>query len=185
MKNPIPGYCGGADGGPAVFSTGQNKTMNRTSNFLGRVFATGCTLVFLSGAALAHGDVVPQAVDTEGLKSLPEGEWLDENPYRGNKQAIEIGSSAYGQNCARCHGLEAVSGGIAPDLRELGPEYDDYFIGKVRGGVQRNGMTYMPAFEGTLSQDAMWAIRAYIDKRHYEYNDKDLAKLYEQAEDGS
>ncbi|MAS08702.1 cytochrome c-550 PedF [Endozoicomonas sp. G2_2] len=163
--------------------------MNRTSYFSGSAIAIAtalaCVLPTVSGTAFAHGDVVPQAVDTEGLKALPEGEWLDENPYRGNKQAIEIGSSAYGQNCARCHGLDAVSGGIAPDLRELGPEYDDYFIGKVRGGVQRNGMTYMPAFEGTLSQEAMWAIRSYIDKRHYEYNDKDLAKLYEQAEDGS
>ena len=51
----------------------------------------------------AHGDVTPQAIDTTGLKPLGE-EWLEENPYRGNKVAIEIGSSGYNQNCARCHG---------------------------------------------------------------------------------
>jgi mono/diheme cytochrome c family protein len=31
-----------------------------------------------------------------------------------NKLALKIGASAYNQNCARCHGLEAVTGGIAP-----------------------------------------------------------------------
>ncbi|WP_043460657.1 cytochrome c-550 PedF, partial [Azohydromonas australica] len=72
--------------------------------------------VMLAGAALAHGDVTPQAVDTHELPSLGDG-WRDQNPFRGNDTAIKIGSSAYNQNCARCHGLEAISGGIAPDLR--------------------------------------------------------------------
>ena len=156
--------------------------MNRT-NRRALTVAIGASALWLAvGPAWAHGDVVPQAVATDGLEPLAADAWLDENPYRGNRQAIEIGASAYGQNCARCHGLDAVSGGIAPDLRELGPEYDDYFIGKVRSGVQRNGMTYMPAFECVLDQEAMWAIRAYLDKRHYEYNNKDPAALYEQAE---
>ena len=46
-------------------------------------------------------------------------------------------------------------------------------------------MTYMPKFEGVLSQEAMWAIRSYVDKRHYEYNDKNLDELYEQADSAS
>ncbi|MEQ8798238.1 MAG: cytochrome c-550 PedF [Salinisphaeraceae bacterium] len=145
-------------------------------------FVTAVTLAASVCAVHAHGDVAPQPVDTGELKDLPDGEWLSENPYRGNKEAIKVGASAYNQNCARCHGLEAQSGGIAPDLRELGLHYDEYFINKVRSGVQRNGVTYMPAFEDVFSQEAMWAILSYIDKRHYEYKDKDLAELYEQAE---
>ena len=48
---------------------------------------------------LSHGDVQPQAVDTEGLSPLPE-EIALENPYRimGGEQyelARKIGSSAY------------------------------------------------------------------------------------------
>jgi cytochrome c-550 PedF len=115
----------------------------------------------------AHGDVVPQAVDVSTLKALG-AEWRKENPYRGDKEAIRIGSSAYNQNCARCHGLEAVSGGIAPDLRMLpvDAETDDYFINTVRRGRVRNGAVYMPPFEEALSQEAMWAIRAYIETRH-------------------
>ncbi|WP_430433655.1 cytochrome c-550 PedF [Methyloversatilis sp.] len=117
----------------------------------------------------AHGDVVPQAVDVSTLKALG-AEWRKENPYRGDKEAIRIGSSAYNQNCARCHGLEAVSGGIAPDLRMLpiDAETDDYFLNTVRRGRVRNGAVYMPPFEEALSQEAMWAIRAYIETRHEE-----------------
>ncbi len=115
----------------------------------------------------AHGDVVPQAVDVSTLKALG-AEWRKENPYRGDKEAVRVGSSAYNQNCARCHGLEAVSGGIAPDLRMLpiDAETDDYYINTVRRGRVRNGAVYMPPFEEALSQEAMWAIRAYIETRH-------------------
>jgi mono/diheme cytochrome c family protein len=66
-----------------------------------------------SAAARAHGDVTPQAVDTSSLPKLGV-DWRDENPFRANEAAVKIGASAFNQNCARCHGLEAISGGIAP-----------------------------------------------------------------------
>jgi cytochrome c-550 PedF len=117
-------------------------------------------------AVLAHGDVTPQAVDVSTIAAL--GDTLRaENPYRGDKEAIRIGTSAYNQNCARCHGLEAISGGIAPDLRklELDKETDQYFIQSVLRGKVRNGNVYMPPFEGILPQEAIWAIRSYLDTR--------------------
>jgi cytochrome c-550 PedF len=115
---------------------------------------------------LAHGDVTPQAVDVSTLKPLG-AEPRDENPYRGDKEAVRVGTSAYNQNCARCHGLEAISGGIAPDLRKLEPdkETDQYFLQSVLRGKVRNGAVYMPPFEGILQQEAIWAIRAYLDTR--------------------
>lgn len=124
------------------------------------------TIFFLPATLLAHGDVQPQAVDTTGLEPLGEG-WLPTNPYRDNKKAIEIGESAYTQNCARCHGLGAVSGGMSPDLRELpkGPEGDAFYLPPTRKGVIRNGITYMPAYEGLISQEAMWAIRSWLETK--------------------
>jgi cytochrome c-550 PedF len=137
-------------------------------------------LAGLSTWAVAHGDVTPQAVDTSSLPQLG-ADWLPDNPFRGNDKAIAIGSSAYNQNCARCHGLEAISGGIAPDLRKLDNdcatakdarrktacvrEIDDYFTGSVRRGKVRNGAVYMPPFEGILSQEAVWSIKAYLETR--------------------
>ena len=113
--------------------------------------------------AFGHGSVTPQAVDTKNLKSLGT-EWLSENPYKGDEKAIALGKYAYSENCARCHGLDGVSGGIAPDLRALedGVEGDQWFLERARGGAVRNGNVYMPPFEGVLNQEAMWAIRAYL-----------------------
>jgi len=118
----------------------------------------------LAPQVFAHGDVVPQAVDTTGLKNVGS-EWLKANPYRKNETAIRIGSSAFNQNCARCHGLGAISGGIAPDLRYLpeGDEGDEIFLQRIRHGSVRDGRVYMPPFEGMFSQEAMWAIRAWLE----------------------
>jgi cytochrome c-550 PedF len=142
--------------------------------------AAAMATVLTSLLAHAHGNVTPQAVDTTGLMPLGD-KWRDENPYRSDKTALKIGSSAYNQNCARCHGLEAVSGGIAPDLRQIDrdcvgikieakkqlcyKETDNYFLTSVRRGKVRNGAVYMPPFEGVFNQEAMWAIKAYLETR--------------------
>ena len=148
-----------------------NKVKTQTlKETLFRRLALGTATIGVVAAATfahAHGDVTPQAVDTSSLTQLG-ADWRIANPYRDNADAIRIGDSAFNQNCARCHGLGAVSGGIAPDLRFLEPgnDMDEFFIGKVRNGVTRNGAVYMPPFEGTLTQEAMWAIRAWLETVH-------------------
>ena len=131
-------------------------------------------LVAVAAAALAvpmagrsHGNVQPQPVDTTGLEPLGEA-WRPTNPYRGNKLAIKIGESAYTQQCARCHGIAGVSGGLAPDLRSLdkGDAGDKDYLPPVRHGVFRDGRTLMPKYEGILSQEAMWAIRTWLETVH-------------------
>lgn len=122
---------------------------------------------------LAHGDVAPQAVNTDALPEVGE-EWLTENPYRAEAvgdevwlAAVKIGDSGYNQNCARCHGLGAVSGGLAPDLRYLeAEEYgDEWYIERFRHGYTQDGTTKMPAFGDILGQKAAWAIRTYVETR--------------------
>jgi cytochrome c-550 PedF len=136
--------------------------------------------MLIAPAAIAHGDVTPQAVDTKELPTLGD-QWRDHNPYRNNEKAVRIGSSAFNQNCARCHGLEAISGGIAPDLRKLDnecvslkdekkkaacvKEIDNFYATTVRRGRTRNGAVYMPPFEGTLNQEAVWAVKSYLETR--------------------
>jgi len=138
------------------------------------------SLAAVALTAYAHGDVTPQAVDTHELPALGEG-WRATNPYRGDATATRIGTSAFNQNCARCHGLEAISGGIAPDLRRIDNEcaslkdekkkqmcvneIDEYFLTTIRHGRTRNGAVYMPPFEGIFNQEAMWAIKAYLESR--------------------
>lgn len=137
--------------------------------FLFAGLVAGMTMGLTTGAQ-AHGDVTPQAVDTSGLPQLGD-EWVDENPFRNDEElkarAVEIGSSAYNQNCARCHGLQVISGGIAPDLRYLEADFDgdEWFIERVTHGAVRDGKVYMPKFFGTISQEGLWAIRTYIDEQ--------------------
>ena len=139
---------------------------------LKNLLATGA-VVMLATLLNAHGDVNPQAVDTAGLPETGD-EWLTENPYRAEvagedvwANAVQIGASGYNQNCARCHGLEVVSGGLAPDLRFLeAEEYgDEWYVERFRSGYTQNGTTKMPAFGELLGQDAAWAIRTYIETR--------------------
>jgi cytochrome c-550 PedF len=156
-----------------------NHAMQETSMKRLILAVAAAAAVTTSLFAVAHGNVTPQGVDTTGLPVLGD-KWRDENPYKDNKLALKIGSSAYNQNCARCHGLEAVSGGIAPDLRMLDrdcvgmrnetkkacyKEIDRYFLTSIRGGKVRNGAVYMPPFEGVFNQEAMWAIKTYLETR--------------------
>lgn len=127
-------------------------------------------LALASGMALGHGNVTPQPVDTKGLDALG-ADWMKENPYRNNPEqlakAIEIGAVGYLSNCASCHGLEARSGGIAPELRDMeeGKFGDEWWMERTRNGVLQNGVSKMPKYEGIVSQEAMWAIRSYVENQ--------------------
>ncbi len=130
----------------------------------------GAATILLAGvlaapqALLAAGGEAPQPIDTTGLKPLGNT-WLKENPYRGNPLAIKIGHTGYDENCARCHGIGAVSGGISPDLRKLDPgkDGDEWFIHRARLGSAKDGRILMPKFEGVVSQEGLWAIRSWLD----------------------
>jgi len=150
-------------------------------------FLLAAALVAVGAApASSHGDVVPQAVDTSGLPELGE-EWLEENPWRdpaneSHKRAIEVGASGYNQNCARCHGLEVISGGLAPDLRflEANIDGDEWYLERFQHGFTQNGITKMPAFGELLGQEAAWAIRTYVETRPDEGAiDEHVARLKE------
>ncbi len=137
--------------------------------FLVPVAAVVPSLIFLSEPAAAHGNVTPQSIDTSSIPQLGE-DWQDTNPYRelqaSERAEIErIGASAYNQNCARCHGLEGISGGIAPDLRFLEPDFDgdEWYVYRVQNGAVRNGAVYMPKMTEHLNQEALWAIRTWLE----------------------
>lgn len=144
--------------------------MNRSTGRVALIAAAAVASLSIGSSLSAHGDVTPQAVDTSALPDIDGGNdvWKTANPYSGNAKAIEIGQSAYGQNCARCHGLGAISGGIAPDLRylELGASGDEWFVERYRHGSVRDGKVYMPPFGEVLGQKAGWAIRAWLETKH-------------------
>jgi cytochrome c-550 PedF len=135
---------------------------------LSLVLAAACATA-ITCVVMAHGNVTPQAVDTHTLPQLGS-DWLTDNPYStgsAQQEAVRVGSSGFNQN-------------IAPDLRKLDVEcldmqeasrancikdFEAYFIKTVRGGRTRDGRVYMPPFEGILSQEALWAIKTYLESR--------------------
>lgn len=138
-----------------------------------RSLLAAVALIGLATVSFGHGDVTPQPVNTDALPEVGE-EWLMENPYRaataGDEvwaKAMEIGNSGFNQNCARCHGLGVVSGGLAPDLRflEASDVGDEWFVERFQHGATQDGVTKMPAFGEVLGQKAGWAIRTYIETR--------------------
>ena len=55
-------------------------SVNRSLRSFYHVLAAFC-IAMATTQVLAHGDVVPQAVDTKGLKNLG-ADWQTSNPYR-------------------------------------------------------------------------------------------------------
>jgi cytochrome c-550 PedF len=141
-------------------------------------------IVFLTLAALealAHDDVTPHPVDTAGLPPLGK-EWVASDPYRGNAKAEAAGAIGYLHNCAGCHGLNAEAGGMAPDLLLVAKDCvgmasseakascfndsDDYFKSVVLDGKKNSeGRFTMPSYDGVFTQEAVWAVKAYLDQR--------------------
>jgi cytochrome c-550 PedF len=150
---------------PGIFTRLSRAKISRAQTMLAA--ATLLAVTSVGTRLAAHGDVTPQPVDTSALPDIGD-KWLTHNPYRGNAKAAEIGKSAFGQNCARCHGLDAISGGIAPDLRylELGDSGDEWFVQRFQHGSSRDGKVYMPPFGDALGQKAGWAIRSWLETRH-------------------
>jgi len=68
--------------------------------------------------------------------------------------------------CGSCHGLNAVSGGVIPDLRYLDDEKHAQFQSIVLGGLR--AAKGMPPFAGTLSLDQVEGIRQYLIKRSHD-----------------
>ena len=66
---------------------------------------------------------------------------LEENPYMGDKKSRRVRKICHiVKNCkVRCHGLDAISGGVAPDLRAMdeGIDGDEWFMERIRGGAVR------------------------------------------------
>ncbi len=138
-------------------------------------------LVLAALEALAHGDVTPHPVDTTGLPPLGK-EWVTPNPYRGDAKAVAAGAIGYQHNCAGCHGLNAEAGGMAPDLLLVAKDCvgmaskekqtacfkdtDDYFKDIVLEGKKNSeGRFTMPSYSGVFTQEAVWAVKAYLDQR--------------------
>jgi len=78
--------------------------------------------------------------------------------------SLERGRILYGANCAACHGMEAMSAGVLPDLRRSGVlRSSEAFRQVVIGGALSN--RGMVSFAERFGPDDAEAIRGYIETR--------------------
>jgi quinohemoprotein ethanol dehydrogenase len=81
-------------------------------------------------------------------------------------EELEKGRRLFSDRCVGCHGIDAVSGGIVPDLRRMNAEAHRRFADIVLRGI-REPMG-MPRFDDTLDEDSLRLIQGYILQRQRE-----------------
>jgi mono/diheme cytochrome c family protein len=139
-------------------------------------------LLALAPLAMAERPAAP-FTDTSALPALGS-DWRDANPYRDNEAVAATGRALYNELCSKCHGPDMnAKGHPAPALRRLLryckkvgdaalkqrclADVDHYFVTTVQKGKYILGVEHMPAWEGILTQEAVWAIKTYVDARSH------------------
>ncbi len=128
----------------------------------------------IAGPLSLRANVKPEArvvtfrLDGKGVLPAPNRQAVALPPLReltANEEQLKGGRMLFNGLCANCHGLNAVSGGVVPDLRYLTPKKHDEFLGIVAGARINRGM---PGFAEVLKLEDMETIRQYIVKRAHE-----------------
>ena len=121
--------------------------------------------------ALFLGSPATGAAQFQGWDITLEGR-AEKSPLASNPEAATKGKALFRPNCARCHGPDGKGDGPdsdhAADLTdELRAEINSegvlfYKVWKGHAIQLRNRIDDMPAFEGKLTRDEVWAIVEYL-----------------------
>ncbi|HUF76677.1 MAG TPA: PQQ-dependent dehydrogenase, methanol/ethanol family [Longimicrobiales bacterium] len=76
---------------------------------------------------------------------------------------LERGERLYSDNCVGCHGIDAVSGGIVPDLRRMSAQMHGQIGDIVLRGIR--APLGMPAFDDLLDEEDVRLIQGYVVQR--------------------
>ena len=106
------------------------------------------------------GGQVKLPKQSAALTPLPPLQALTATP-----EQLKIAREMFNSTCAGCHGVNAISGGVVPDLRYLTPAKHDMFAGILSGARMNKGM---PAFNAVLSPEDMELIHQYVIKRAHD-----------------
>jgi quinohemoprotein ethanol dehydrogenase len=90
-------------------------------------------------------------------------------PVTADAATLGLGRALFNGYCGVCHGLNAVGGGVLPDLRYLTPQKHAIFPGIVAGASASKGM---PSFIDLLPPDYLGALHQYLIKRSHDLKDE-------------
>jgi len=80
-----------------------------------------------------------------------------------DQEAVDAGAAVYDTNCSSCHGARLRNPGGSFDLRELKADERERFDTSVLDGKRM-----MPAWRGTLTEEQLGQLWAYIRAYAYE-----------------
>jgi quinohemoprotein ethanol dehydrogenase len=86
-------------------------------------------------------------------------------PLTATSEQLVAARTMFNSTCASCHGVNAISGGVVPDLRYLTPEKHAQFTGILSGARLNKGM---PAFNAALKPEDMELLQQFIIKRSHD-----------------
>jgi len=90
-------------------------------------------------------------------------------PLTATADQLKVGREMFNGTCGSCHGMNAVSGGVVPDLRYLSPQNHQMFEAILSGARLHKGM---PAFNAALKSEDMDLLHQYIIKRSHDLDDE-------------
>jgi mono/diheme cytochrome c family protein len=104
-----------------------------------------------------EGTVEGEQAQEENEEGTPEGEPGEEEAEGGGGNA-ELGAAVFGENCSTCHGATGHGGNGGPDLTTMPLAQTE------EGAIQQvtNGGGGMPPFGGTLSEEEIENVAAYV-----------------------
>jgi quinohemoprotein ethanol dehydrogenase len=88
-------------------------------------------------------------------------------------EAAQAGSALFHRYCMFCHGIDAITAGVVPDLRYSTAETHAHFADIVVGGTRAH--MGMASFADKLDADDVRAIQAYVIRRAKETKQADEA----------
>lgn len=127
------------------------KNMSNTKRLpllMGLIFVLGSTLLF-AGAG-----------DGMWLTKVPDNQRGRENPFAGQPDSIAAGAKLFRQNCANCHGSEALGTQKYPNLHseQVRAATDGELEWLLKNGSMKNGM---PSWS-RLPEQQRWQIVSYL-----------------------
>lgn len=154
------------------------------------VIAGGLYLYVSRGSFPIGADNAPSKMERH-LANMAMDEYIDRhapqqpNPFEPTSANLIEGATEYEQHCALCHGGAAARTSPlgkrfnphAPQLLNQIPDDEDWHLFfAVKHGIRLTGM---PAWEGTLSDDQMWKVIAFI--KHSDKLPPDVQTAWQQA----
>ena len=140
-------------GGTVMITVGDELQRNKTNQ--------NKLLVFKKGQFNQTNPVANEELTT--IRALGHAANTDPN-------LIKLGESIYHNNCASCHGINALSNYVVPNLRYMNEQTHSDFASIVIGGTRTH--KGMIGFYETLGVDDVDAIHAYLDDKQQNLPDR-------------